>query len=101
METARIRVRGQVQGVGFRPFIWQLARRFGIRGEVLNDPEGVLIHATGADLTGFVAAISAEASAATGASTTSGGSAASTGGGDVSGASATTGASAMASRMPC
>lgn len=43
----RIPVRGQVQGVGFRPFVWQLAGRYGIRGEVLNDPEGVLIRAKG------------------------------------------------------
>jgi hydrogenase maturation protein HypF len=43
-----IRVRGQVQGVGFRPFVWQLARAHGVTGQVLNDPEGVLIHAHGA-----------------------------------------------------
>lgn len=61
MDGLRIRVRGQVQGVGFRPFIWQLARRFGITGEVLNDPEGVLIHAGGADLDAFVAAITNDA----------------------------------------
>jgi hydrogenase maturation protein HypF len=40
-----IRVRGQVQGVGFRPFVWQLAHAHGVLGQVLNDPEGVLIHA--------------------------------------------------------
>ena len=39
----RIRVRGQVQGVGFRPHIWQLAQRFSLNGEVMNDAEGVLI----------------------------------------------------------
>lgn len=61
MDGLRIRVRGQVQGVGFRPFIWQLARRFGVTGEVLNDPEGVLIHACGADLGGFVSAITSDA----------------------------------------
>lgn len=43
-----IRVRGQVQGVGFRPFVWQLAQAHGVAGQVLNDPEGVLIHARGA-----------------------------------------------------
>lgn len=57
----RIRVRGQVQGVGFRPFIWTLARAQGVTGSVLNDPEGVLIHALGDDLEGFVAAISTQA----------------------------------------
>ncbi|WP_424965495.1 carbamoyltransferase HypF [Dinoroseobacter sp. S375] len=61
MEGRRIRVRGQVQGVGFRPFIWQLARARGLRGEVLNDPEGVLIHVWGADLEGFAAEITAKA----------------------------------------
>ncbi|MGL4280742.1 MAG: acylphosphatase, partial [Albidovulum sp.] len=56
-----IRVRGQVQGVGFRPFVWQLAGRHGIRGEVLNDPEGVLILAEGAGMEAFIAALTAEA----------------------------------------
>ncbi|WP_020043468.1 carbamoyltransferase HypF, partial [Salipiger mucosus] len=57
----RIRVRGQVQGVGFRPFVWALARRFGIEGRVSNDAEGVLIEARGADLDAFEAALAAEA----------------------------------------
>ncbi|MBL3566500.1 acylphosphatase, partial [Rhodovulum sulfidophilum] len=56
-----IRVRGQVQGVGFRPFVWQLAREFGLVGEVFNDAEGVLIRAAGGDLDGFQAALSARA----------------------------------------
>lgn len=43
-----IRVRGQVQGVGFRPFVWQLAQELGLVGQVLNDPEGVLVLACGA-----------------------------------------------------
>ncbi|PRY87716.1 carbamoyltransferase HypF [Donghicola tyrosinivorans] len=47
MEGLRIRVRGQVQGVGFRPFVWLLARELGVTGRVLNDPEGVLIEAYG------------------------------------------------------
>ena len=53
----RIRVRGQVQGVGFRPFVWQLARERGLTGIVLNDPEGVLILAAGPDLDGFERAL--------------------------------------------
>ena len=56
-----IRVRGQVQGVGFRPFIWRLARERDLDGEVMNDAEGVLIRARGADLDGFEAAIREEA----------------------------------------
>lgn len=55
----RIRVRGQVQGVGFRPHIWQLAQRFGLNGEVLNDAEGVLILCDTAP-DEFITAITAE-----------------------------------------
>ncbi len=43
MQTYRIRISGTVQGVGFRPFIYNLARRFSLRGEVGNDSLGVVI----------------------------------------------------------
>ena len=46
-QTVEIRVRGTVQGVGFRPTVWRLAREEGLAGEVLNDGFGVLIRATG------------------------------------------------------
>jgi hydrogenase maturation protein HypF len=41
--ATEIRVRGIVQGVGFRPTVFRLATRMGFSGEVLNDSEGVLI----------------------------------------------------------
>lgn len=56
-----VRVRGQVQGVGFRPFLWQLARDFGLRGRVWNDAEGVGVEAAGERLQEFLAAITARA----------------------------------------
>ncbi len=49
MITRLYRVRGVVQGVGFRPFIHRLARDHDILGWVLNDTAGVLIHAQGSD----------------------------------------------------
>jgi len=60
---ASIRVRGQVQGVGFRPTVWRLARDCRLSGEVLNDGEGVLIRVGGdADLIRqFVGRIRSEA----------------------------------------
>ena len=43
----QIRVRGRVQGVGFRPFIWREASTLGLVGDVRNDGEGVLIRVSG------------------------------------------------------
>jgi hydrogenase maturation protein HypF len=42
-----IRVRGLVQGVGFRPNVWRLAHRYGLCGWVGNDGDGVSIRVRG------------------------------------------------------
>lgn len=43
-----IRVRGVVQGVGFRPYVYRHARALGLVGYVCNDDAGVLIEVEGA-----------------------------------------------------
>lgn len=43
----QILVRGIVQGVGFRPYVFSLARRRALRGRVLNNTTGVLIDVEG------------------------------------------------------
>jgi acylphosphatase len=35
-------VRGRVQGVGFRHFVWRRARELGLDGEVRNRPDGAV-----------------------------------------------------------
>jgi len=58
-----IRIRGVVQGVGFRPFIANLAQDYHLRGSVWNDARGVVIHVWGATnvLDQFVHAIGSQA----------------------------------------
>ena len=46
-EARRLQVNGIVQGVGFRPFVYQLALRLGLKGEVANTSSGVSIHIEG------------------------------------------------------
>jgi hydrogenase maturation protein HypF len=46
-EGRHIEVRGTVQGVGFRPWIWRLARETGVNGRVSNDSRGVTIDVFG------------------------------------------------------
>ena len=40
-------ITGVVQGVGFRPFVYKIALKNGIAGYVLNNTQGVFIHAQG------------------------------------------------------
>jgi hydrogenase maturation protein HypF len=45
--AASVRVRGVVQGVGFRPFVFRLARAHALSGWVSNEEAGVSIHLEG------------------------------------------------------
>ena len=47
IEALDIQVKGIVQGVGFRPFVYRLAKKYLITGWVLNATDGVFIHAEG------------------------------------------------------
>lgn len=64
-ERARVRVsvEGVVQGVGFRPFVYSLATRLGLSGQVGNDLHGVFAEVEGlpASLDEFVSAVRLEA----------------------------------------
>jgi hydrogenase maturation protein HypF len=46
-ERLRIAICGAVQGVGFRPFVFRLARELDLAGWVRNSPQGVFIEAEG------------------------------------------------------
>jgi len=48
-KACSIRVRGVVQGVGFRPYVYHLARANTLAGWVLNGEEGVEIYLEGAE----------------------------------------------------
>ncbi len=47
LQRVRARVEGTVQGVGFRPFVYRLAREEDLVGYVLNDERGVLLEVEG------------------------------------------------------
>jgi len=49
MAGRRIEIRGTVQGVGFRPWVYRVARLAGVTGRVRNDPRGVTIEAFGSN----------------------------------------------------
>ncbi|MEA2638288.1 MAG: hydrogenase maturation protein HypF, partial [Chloroflexota bacterium] len=59
----RFAVRGVVQGVGFRPFVWSLANRLGVSGWVCNTSGAVIVEVEGSALAldRFAAALRADA----------------------------------------
>ncbi|MEW5743478.1 MAG: carbamoyltransferase HypF [Myxococcota bacterium] len=61
ISRVRVRVRGLVQGVGFRPHVYGLARRFGLTGWVRNDEQGVVLEVQGAATDDFLTLLSREA----------------------------------------
>ncbi|MGB8546157.1 MAG: carbamoyltransferase HypF, partial [Azonexus sp.] len=61
MNGRRISVRGLVQGVGFRPYVWRLANELGLRGWVRNDGTGVTVAVDGEKLPEFINRLANEA----------------------------------------
>jgi hydrogenase maturation protein HypF len=57
----KILVRGVVQGVGFRPFIYSLAKSLNLKGFVMNSSKGVTIEIEGDDNSLFVERLTSEA----------------------------------------
>ncbi len=57
----KILVRGIVQGVGFRPFVYNLARSLNLKGFVMNSSKGVTIEIEGDDSSTFVERLTREA----------------------------------------
>ncbi|WP_281981567.1 carbamoyltransferase HypF [Azonexus hydrophilus] len=60
MSARLLHIRGLVQGVGFRPYVWRLAGELGIAGWVRNDGDGVTLLAAGARLDDFLARLPRE-----------------------------------------
>ena len=56
LAAKKVEIKGIVQGVGFRPFIFQLAGRHHLTGRVSNTSAGVSIHVEGSatDIAGFL-----------------------------------------------
>lgn len=50
-KTFQITITGQVQGVGFRPYVYGLATSYNLKGNVSNDSQGVVIKVLGTETT--------------------------------------------------
>lgn len=47
MRRLKVHIKGAVQGVGFRPFVYRLAKELGLKGFVINDTGGVYLEVEG------------------------------------------------------
>jgi hydrogenase maturation protein HypF len=61
MECLGISIRGIVQGVGFRPFVYSLANSLSVKGFITNTAEGVSLNVEGENLDSFLERIRGEA----------------------------------------
>jgi len=63
VKACNLKIEGLVQGVGFRPFVFSLAKREGVFGHVCNTSSGVLIHAEAEDyrMVKFIQALKTDA----------------------------------------
>ncbi len=57
----KIEVKGIVQGVGFRPFVYNLAKSLNLKGFVLNSSKGVTIELEGENISAFVERLTKDA----------------------------------------
>ena len=63
MQAVEVKIKGIVQGVGFRPFIHRLVRRYGLNGNIRNTSSGVTLELEGEEsaVTGFLDDLPGEA----------------------------------------
>lgn len=57
----KILIKGLVQGVGFRPFIYNLAKSLGLKGHVINSSRGVTVEIEGENSPAFIDRLPKEA----------------------------------------
>jgi len=60
MPTHKLTLKGTVQGVGFRPFIYTLAKRYNLKGTVSNGSNGVEIFINSDNIDPFITSIKEE-----------------------------------------
>lgn len=57
MQRLQLKIFGQVQGVGFRPYVYRLATALNLSGFIKNDPYGVYIEIQGTECSRFLSAL--------------------------------------------